>query len=73
MVSIPMGKNPFLTVTVDELEKNVAEATKRLQSVKDTQNWRKSLHHCVRCDSKLPDGYNHVECEVCRVKYRKIK
>lgn len=72
-MNISLGRNPFLTVTVDELEKNVAEATKRLESVKSTQNWRKRLHRCVRCNSKLPDGYNHIECEVCRARYKKVK
>jgi len=30
-----LGKNPFLTVTTDELDRNIAEATRRLESAKD--------------------------------------
>jgi rubrerythrin len=64
-MNISLGNNPFLTVTVDELENNIAEATKRLENVKSTQNWRKNLHHCVRCGTKLSKDYLPTVCANC--------
>ena len=66
MLDIPLGSNPFLTVTADELDNNIAEATKRLKSVKDTQNWRREHHCCVRCGDKLPLGYIALVCPRCK-------
>ena len=66
MIDIPLGSNPFLTVTADELDSNVDEATKRLKSMKDTQNWRREHHCCVRCGDKLPLGYIALVCPRCK-------
>lgn len=66
MTDIPLGSNPFLTVTADELDKNIAEATKRLSSMKDTQVWRREHHCCVRCGDKLPLGYIALVCPRCK-------
>ena len=66
MIDIPLGSNPFLTVTADELDSNVDEATKRLKSMKATQNWRREHHCCVRCGDKLPLGYLALVCPRCK-------
>ena len=66
MLDIDLGSNPFLTVTEDELDKNIAEATKRLQSIKDTQSWRKEHHCCIRCGDKLPSWYEFLICPYCK-------
>lgn len=66
MIDIPLGSNPFLTVTADELDNNIAEATERLKSMKDTQNWRKEHHCCVKCGDKLPLGYTSLVCPYCK-------
>lgn len=66
MIDIDLGKNPFLTVTAEELDKNIVEATKQLQSIKDTQNWRREHHCCIRCGDKLPPGYTALVCPYCR-------
>lgn len=66
MIDIDLGRNPFLTVTADELDKNIAEATKRLQSIKDSYSWRVKHHCCVRCGDKLPPEYTYLVCPYCR-------
>lgn len=66
MINIPLGSNPFLTVTADELDNNIIEATERLKSVKDTQLWRKKHHCCVRCGDKLLLGYTSLVCPCCK-------
>lgn len=68
MIDIPLGNNPFLTVTTDELDKNINEATKRLESVKDTYSWRKKHHCCVMCGCKLPLDYAISVCVSCKKK-----
>ncbi|MCC8069746.1 MAG: helix-turn-helix domain-containing protein [Ruminococcus sp.] len=37
MIDIDLGLNPFLTITTEELDSNIAEATRRLESAKDKQ------------------------------------
>lgn len=66
MIEILLGDNPFLTVTADELDKNIAKATERLKSVKDTYGWRRKHHYCVRCGCKLPLGYSFTTCSECK-------
>ena len=66
MIDIPLGSNPFLTVTADELDKNIKIATKRLNHIKDTYNWRKEHYCCVRCGYKLPLGYTDLACPYCK-------
>ena len=66
MINIDLGKNPFLTVTAEELDKNIAEATERLKSMEDTQIWRREHHCCVRCGEKLPLGYAFLVCPYCK-------
>lgn len=66
MIDIPLGLNPFLTVTADELDKNIEIATKRLSHIKDTYIWRKGHHYCIECGDKLPLGYDDLICPYCK-------
>lgn len=61
-----MRKNPFLTVTAEELDKNIAEASRILNSVKDSESWRKKHHYCIKCGQKLPLGYRSAVCPRCK-------
>lgn len=39
---------------------------------KDTYYARKAMGCCPKCGKKLPEDYDHITCEVCRAKMRKI-
>lgn len=66
MIDINLGNNPFLTVTTDELDRNIAEATERLKSIKDTYSYRRKNHLCVRCGTELPSEYTSLVCPYCK-------
>lgn len=65
-------KNPFLTVTVEELDRNIAKATKILNSMNSLRRLRKQKHCCIICGEELSKGATKfVTCEKCRKKARK--
>jgi Zn finger protein HypA/HybF involved in hydrogenase expression len=64
-------KNPFLAVTVEELDNNIAKATKVLGGMNSLHKWREQKHCCITCGEKLPkEETKFVSCEKCRQKAR---
>ena len=68
MIDISLGNNPFLTVTADELDRNIQSDSERLKPIKQTYGWRKKHNLCVKCGCELLE-YTFLVCSNCKTKY----